>query len=305
MKTATVIAAFFLFTLSGCASKPAPPDITTAETAPRTTEAATEAKVSTEAEAAKPITASEQLSSGKTTTIKTSQGNIEIQPTVVDMASRDDPATPEDEAAEQYNDPLEGWNRAIFGFNHVAYSYALIPLVKGYEYVLPDVVRSKIGNAFSNIREPLSLLNNLAAGEVKDAGTNLGRFLINSTVGILGLFDPATAWFDLPAAKQSLADTLAGYNVSPGPYLVLPILGQNNVRGSTSVVSEVLLDPLRQITSPPDTYYLQGVGAVDTFSDRARVYEKLYQQAEDPYLYFRNQFLQGVKRDDAFNTLAE
>ncbi|SEH61039.1 phospholipid-binding lipoprotein MlaA [Rheinheimera pacifica] len=301
MKTATVITAFFLFTLSGCASKPAPPDITTAEIAQQATDPAAES-----AAAADPLTATEQLSSGKTTTIKTSQGDIEIQPTVVDMASRDDPETPEDEAAEQqYNDPLEGWNRAMFSFNHVAYSYALIPLVKGYEYVLPDVVRSKIGNAFSNIREPLSLLNNLAAGEVKDAGTNLGRFLINSTVGILGLFDPATAWFDLPPAKQSLADTLAGYNVSPGPYLVLPILGQNNVRGSTSVVSGVLLDPLRQITSPPDTYYLQGVDAVDTFSDRARVYEKLYQQADDPYLYFRNQFLQGVKRDDAFNKQPE
>jgi phospholipid-binding lipoprotein MlaA len=302
MKTATVIAAFFLFTLSGCASKPAPPDSTTAETAQQTTAPAAEPAVAAKPE---PLTATEQLSSGKTTTIKTSQGNIEIQPTVVDMASRDDPATPENEAAEQYNDPLEGWNRAMFGFNHVAYSYALIPLVKGYEYVLPDAVRSKIGNAFSNIREPLSLLNNLAAGEVKDAGTNLGRFLINSTVGILGLFDPATAWFNMPAAKQSLADTLAGYNVSPGPYLVLPILGQNNVRGSTSVVSGVLLDPLRQITSPPDTYYLQGVDAVDTFSDRARVYEKLYQQADDPYLYFRNQFLQGVKRDDAFNNQPE
>jgi phospholipid-binding lipoprotein MlaA len=304
MKPVNLTAGLFILLLAGCASKPVPPDITTAETAQQTTQAATESEAAAEPEA-EPITASEQLSSGKTTTIKTSQGNIEIAPTVVDMASRDDPATPENEATEQYNDPLEGWNRAIFGFNHVAYSYALIPLVKGYEYVLPDVVRSKIGNAFSNIREPLSLLNNLAAGEVKDAGTNLGRFLINSTVGILGLFDPATAWFDLPAAKQSLADTLAGYNVSPGPYLVLPILGQNNVRGSTSVVSEVLLDPLRQITSPPDTYYLQGVGAVDTFSDRARVYEKLYQQAEDPYLYFRNQFLQGVKRDDAFNTQPE
>ncbi|MDP5138480.1 VacJ family lipoprotein, partial [Rheinheimera baltica] len=177
----------------------------------------------------------------------------------------------------------------------------LIPLAKGYEYITPAPVRDKIGNAFSNIREPLSMLNNLAAGELKDAGTNLGRFLINTTIGILGLFDPATAWFDLPEAKQSIADTLAGYGVAPGPYLVLPLLGQNNVRGSTSVVSEYLLDPIGQVTNPPDTYYLQGVDAVDSFSDRARVYEELYRQAEDPYLYFRNQFLQGVKRDDHFS----
>lgn len=297
MKPVILLTGLCLLALAGCTTKPVPPEAVPVNIAPADTAQPT----------AKPaeLSAAEQLSSGQATTIETSQGSIAIQPTVVDMANRDAPGTPEDEAAAQYNDPLEGWNRAMFGFNHVAYSYALIPLAKGYEYAVPDVVRSKIGNAFSNIREPLNLLNNLAAGEVKDAGTNLGRFLINSTIGLLGLFDPATAWFELPAAKQSLGDTLAGYNVSPGPYLVLPILGQNNVRGSTSVVSGVLLDPLRQVTSTPDTYYLQGVDAVDTFSDRARVYEKLYQQAEDPYLYFRNQFLQGVKRDDAFNKQAE
>jgi phospholipid-binding lipoprotein MlaA len=302
MKPVILLTGLLLLTLAGCAAKPEQAEIAAAETVQPETKAA-EAVQPT----AKPaeLSAAEQLSSGQSTTIETSQGSIEIKPTVVDMASRDDPETPEDEATEQYNDPLEGWNRAIFGFNHVAYSYALIPLAKGYEYVLPDVVRSKIANAFRNIREPLSLLNNLAAGEIKDAGTNLGRFLLNSTVGLLGLFDPATAWFNLPTAKQSLADTLAGYNVGPGPYLVLPILGQNNLRGSTSVVSEVLLDPLRQVTSTPDTYYLQGVDVVDNFSDRARVYETLYQRADDPYLYFRNQFLQGVKRDDAFNNLAE
>lgn len=291
MTSNTTLSLVLLLLLSGCASQPqTPPEDTLA---PITSSQSTDDSANTE------LTASEQLSSGKTATIETSQGRIEIEPTVVDMAERA-PATGE-EQAQQYNDPLEGWNRGTFAFNHFTYTYALIPLAKGYEYITPAPVRDKIGNAFSNIREPLSMLNNLAAGELKDAGTNLGRFLINTTIGILGLFDPATAWFDLPEAKQSIADTLAGYGVAPGPYLVLPILGQNNVRGSTSVVSEYLLDPIGQVTNPPDTYYLQGVDAVDSFSDRARVYEELYRQAEDPYLYFRNQFLQGVKRDDHFS----
>lgn len=290
MTSNTTLSLILLLLLSGCASQPqTPPEDTPAPI----TSQSTDDSANTE------LTASEQLSSGKTATIETSQGRIEIEPTVVDMAERA-PATGE-EQAQQYNDPLEGWNRGTFAFNHFTYTYALIPLAKGYEYITPAPVRDKIGNAFSNIREPLSMLNNLAAGELKDAGTNLGRFLINTTIGILGLFDPATAWFDLPEAKQSIADTLAGYGVAPGPYLVLPILGQNNVRGSTSVVSEYLLDPIGQVTNPPDTYYLQGVDAVDSFSDRARVYEELYRQAEDPYLYFRNQFLQGVKRDDHFS----
>ncbi|MDP5150095.1 MlaA family lipoprotein [Rheinheimera baltica] len=291
MTSNTTLSLILLLLLSGCASQPqTPPEDTPA---PITSSQSTDDSANTE------LTASEQLSSGKTATIETSQGRIEIEPTVVDMAERA-PATGE-EQAQQYNDSLEGWNRGTFAFNHFTYTYALIPLAKGYEYITPAPVRDKIGNAFSNIREPLSMLNNLAAGELKDAGTNLGRFLINTTIGILGLFDPATAWFDLPEAKQSIADTLAGYGVAPGPYLVLPLLGQNNVRGSTSVVSEYLLDPIGQVTNPPDTYYLQGVDAVDSFSDRARVYEELYRQAEDPYLYFRNQFLQGVKRDDHFS----
>ena len=291
MTSNTTLSLILLLLLSGCASQPqTPPEDTPA---PITSSQSTDDSANTE------LTASEELSSGKTATIETSQGRIEIEPTVVDMAERA-PATGEEQAL-QYNDPLEGWNRGTFAFNHFTYTYALIPLAKGYEYITPAPVRDKIGNAFSNIREPLSMLNNLAAGELKDAGTNLGRFLINTTIGILGLFDPATAWFDLPEAKQSIADTLAGYGVAPGPYLVLPILGQNNVRGSTSVVSEYLLDPIGQVTNPPDTYYLQGVDAVDSFSDRARVYEELYRQAEDPYLYFRNQFLQGVKRDDHFS----
>src|SRR5690606_2176090 len=220
MTSNTTLSLLLLLLLSGCASQP--------QTSPEGTPPPIASSQSTDDSASAELSAAEQLSSGKTATIETSQGRIEIEPTVVDMAERD--AATGAEPAQQYNDPLEGWNRGTFAFNHFTYTYALIPLAKGYEYITPVPVRDKIGNAFSNIREPLSMLNNLAAGELKDAGTNLGRFLINTTIGLLGLFDPATAWFDLPEAKQSIADTLAGYGVAPGPYLVLPILGQNNVR---------------------------------------------------------------------------
>lgn len=244
---------------------------------------------------------SEQLSRGRTTSIETSQGHLTLQPTVVDMQAQGSADAPDSEQKSvEFHDPLQWWNRGVFQFNHLTYTYGLIPIVKGYEFITPTPVRDGIGNAFLNIREPLNLLNNLAAGEVKDASINLGRFLVNSTVGLLGLFDPATAWFNLPAARQSLDATLARYNVGIGPYLVLPFFGQNSLRGSVSLVSDTLLDPLRHITSPPDTYYLQAVDVVDSYSDRVLLYEKLYQEAEDPYLYFRNQFLQGVKRDDAF-----
>ncbi|SNY54873.1 phospholipid-binding lipoprotein MlaA [Arsukibacterium tuosuense] len=292
--------------LAGCAAKPEP----TASAA-----ASEDRSVSSsQADKAKPEdnepTAAEQLSAGQTTKVETSQGTLELEPTVVDMepVADDSAAAEADGAADAeksastplYHDPLEGWNRAVFRFNHVSYTYVLIPVAKGYEKVLPAPVRDKVGNAFANIREPLNLVNNALTGDFKGAGSNLGRFLINSTIGILGLFDPATAWFDIAKSKQSIADTLSHYQVGNGPYLVLPILGQSDVRGASSVLGEAFLHPLNQLVGAPDAYYLQGVNVINSFSDRANLYQTLYKQADDPYIYFRNQHLQGLKRDEAY-----
>lgn len=244
-------------------------------------------------------TAAEQLSAGQATRITTSQGTLELEPTVVDMEPADSDTAGED-VASGYDDPLEGWNRAVFRFNHVSYTYALIPLAKGYEKVLPAPVRDKVGNAFANIREPLNLVNNALSGNFKGAGANFGRFVINSTLGIFGLFDPAESWFEIAKSRRSIADTLSHYQVGHGPYLVLPILGQSDLRGASSVVGEALLHPLNHLADTPELYYLQGVNTINSFSDRADLYRTLYQQAEDPYIYFRNQHLQGIKRDEAY-----
>ncbi|MBT0586689.1 MlaA family lipoprotein [Alteromonas oceanisediminis] len=238
----------------------------------------------------------ETLSQGKAVTIQTSQGVLQVEPTVVDMVDEDGGSG----EPTVYYDPLEPFNRAIFKFNHVTYTYALLPAARGYKAVVPAPVRQSIGNAFDNIREPVNLLNNLATGNVEGAGTNLGRFLINSTIGVLGLFDPASTWFDIPPQQQTIGDALAHYHVGSGAYLVLPFLGQSSVRGTTSLIGEGFLNPIRYLTSPPDTYYLYGTDGFSDFSEQSDPYEELYQQAEDPYLYFRNQYLQGVKRDAAF-----
>ncbi|WP_333609599.1 MlaA family lipoprotein [Arsukibacterium sp.] len=244
--------------------------------------------------------AAKRLAAGQTTRITTSQGTIEIEPTVVDMQVLAEDAEPGSEPASIYYDPLESWNRAVFRFNHVSYTYASIPLAKGYETVLPLPVRDKVGNAFANIREPLNLVNNALSGEIKGAGANVSRFVINSTLGIFGLFDPATSWFDIAESKRSIADTLGHYNVGHGPYLVLPILGQSDLRGATSVVGEAVFHPLNQVLDTPDLYYVQGLNITNSFADRAKLYQTLYQQSADPYIYFRNQHLQALKRDQAF-----
>lgn len=236
------------------------------------------------------------LSRYEPTQIKTSNGVITVQPTVV---------APTDEVSERleinaesdYYDPLEFINRPLFTFNHYTYKYALIPIAKGYKAVLPDPVRNSVAKAFDNIREPLNLVNNGLSGEFSEAGNNLGRFLINSTVGLLGFFDPASTWFGIDKKPQSFSQTLMKYDVGSGAYIVLPILGQSDLRGTTSIVSESLVHPTKYIFGSPEDMAARGVDAVDNFSQQADLYETLYEQAEDPYIYFRNQYIQNINRD--------
>ncbi|MBU2977182.1 VacJ family lipoprotein [Alteromonas sp. C1M14] len=244
-----------------------------------------------------PVSRVDTLSKGKSVTIETSQGSLDVAPTVVSVGDeqQNDPS-----GDIVYNDPWESVNRAIFSFNHFTYQYALLPLSDGYRYVVPGGVRDKIGNAFDNLREPLNLLNNTFSGELDEAGTNLGRFLINSTVGLLGLFDPATDWFDIAPQKQTIANTLQHYDINAGPYLVLPILGPSDSRGAFSTLTEGVIHPVNYVADPPETYQLRIVDGVDDFSSQSDVYRSLYEQADDPYIYFRNQYIQGQRRDELF-----
>ena len=245
-------------------------------------------------------TKAETLAQGKPTTIKTSNGEIEVTPTVV--APSDNVHKGIQSANSDYYDPLESINRAIFSFNNIAYRYLLIPAAKGYNLVVPNEVKTKVGNVFNNINEPINFLSNLAAFEGQDAGRNLGRFLINSTIGIAGLFDPAATWFDIQKADQSVGDTLTHYNVKSGPYLVLPLLGQSDMRSATSVISEALMNPIRLTVDSPQSTLILGLGTFNSVSSQIGIYTPLYDQAEDPYVYFRNQYIQGRNRDQAFKS---
>ncbi|NVK54840.1 MAG: VacJ family lipoprotein [Alteromonadaceae bacterium] len=290
MNYKSTLIAFWLVVLAGCSSVPPPEQTSTANTAATQKQQKSQQRVSEQ---------TEQLSQGQKVSIATSQGEISVEPAVVAVANAEQssgqvPSTPD------YYDPWEGFNRSMFSFNHAAYEYVLIPVTDGYKAVLPQPVRSSVGNFFANLREPLNLLNNLFSGDVDDAGSNLGRFLINSTVGVLGLFDPATSWFDIEKKRRSIADTLTHYGVGSGPFLVLPILGQSDVRGGFSVLTEGLIHPVNQIADSPQNLQLRAVDGVDDFSKQSETYQTLYNEAQDPYLYFRNQYLQGQARDTLY-----
>lgn len=202
---------------------------------------------------------------------------------------------------DDYSDPLIGMNRAIFAFNDVTYRYALIPASKGYLYVMPEPARLGVGNFFYNLKSPIYIVNNLLQAKPKDAGVNLMRFGINTTVGILGLFDPAKHWFELEKADTTLGDTLAQYGAGYGVYLVVPFLGPSDLRTGTSTLIEGYLHPIRYLLEDDrERLLVQGFDYFQEFAPSAEDYENLREESDDPYIFFRNMYLQGLQRDTEY-----
>jgi phospholipid-binding lipoprotein MlaA len=197
-----------------------------------------------------------------------------------------------------YSDPFEFINRPIFAFNNFADKYSPIPLAKGYNYALPQPACESVSDVFSTIREPLNLINNTLTGEIGEAGNNLDRFLINSTVGVLGLFDPAAAWFGLEAKPQNFSQTLMNYDVAGGVYIVLPLLGQSDLRNTPSIITEGFVYPLNYVLRGHDNTIARTVSGVGDFSTQMDTYITLFDLADDPYLYFRNLYIQITNRDE-------
>ena len=151
-------------------------------------------------------------------------------------------------AGEEY-DPWEPMNANIFEFNLKVDRFVLKPVAKGYNFVMPDLVQVGISNIFSNLRFAPRFLNNVFQGKLKGAGIEVGRFLINSTVGLAGFFDLAKK-VDLVTPEEDFGQTLGFYGVKPGPYLVLPFLPPFTVRDFVGFVGDVFLNPINWLVAP-------------------------------------------------------
>ena len=140
-------------------------------------------------------------------------------------------------------DPWENLNRGTFAFNQSFDKYLLSPLAKGYRFIFPTEVRSGIRNFLSNLSEPWSSINSVLQGDLKNSGTTIARFIINTTLGVLGLFDVATE-VGLKKQKEDFGQTLAVHGVGPGPYLMLPFLGPSTLRDALGKVTSLYADPV-------------------------------------------------------------
>ncbi len=204
-------------------------------------------------------------------------------------------------AYRDYRDPLMPVNRVMFKINDVTYRYALIPLSKGYLWLMPDPVERGIGNFFQNLREPLYAVNHLLQLKSGRMSRSSLRLVINSTVGLLGIFDPADAWFDLSREETGFDETLGYYGLGYGIYLVLPLFGPSDLRGAAGRVGSYFVSPIPYLTDQPVTTGVHGVDTLQDFAPTADDYNTLRRRSEDPYIFFRNLYLQGVQRDVRHN----
>jgi len=134
-------------------------------------------------------------------------------------------------------DPLESTNRKIYKFNDALDRAVLKPVAKGYRFVLPDLVEKGVSNFFSNIDDINVIINDLLQGKLRQAGSDTGRFLYNSSAGLLGIMDVSTR-AGMVKHNESLGQTLGVWGLGEGPFLMLPLFGPNNARSSAGLVTE-------------------------------------------------------------------
>ena len=188
-------------------------------------------------------------------------------------------------------DPLEPWNRAMFTFNDKLYFWVAKPVAMGYSAIVPEWGRVRVRNIFKNITMPVRFVNNLLQLKIKGAGTELLRFVFNTTAGVGGMFDVAKN-IDLNAQNEDFGQTLGVYGIGNGFYLVWPVLGPSSLRDTVGTVGDFFLDPVNYI-SPNKS--LIGVRSFDYTNDTSLHigdYEDLKESALDPYVSFRNAYFQ-------------
>ena len=188
-------------------------------------------------------------------------------------------------------DPLEPLNRGVYKFNDAVDQALFTPVAKGYKAVLPNPVRTGVGNFFANIDDALIAVNNLLQFKFGAALSDVGRLLTNTTIGVGGLFDVASS-FGLEKHNEDFGQTLGYWGIGDGPFLMLPLLGPSNVRDTVGLAAYYYLDPVLNLSHIPTRSTLGAIRFVDR---RARLLdaEKILDEAAlDPYTFLRDAYIQ-------------
>ena len=194
------------------------------------------------------------------------------------------------EARADY-DPLQPMNRKVFWFNDKLNVYVLEPITKGWNHVASKPVQRSVSNFFTNLRSPIVVVNDLLQGKVKNGASDVGRFAVNTTIGVLGFFDRATP-LGLEQHVEDFGQTLGWWGVPAGPYLVIPIIGPSNPRDGVGLFADSAASVLPWFVQ---WEILFGVRAAEIVNTRALLLQEIdeaKQASFDYYVFVRNAYLQ-------------
>ena len=207
-----------------------------------------------------------------------------------------EPSTLEDDLSaigiDAINDPIEPVNRVIFAFNDVVDTMILRPIATIYGFLMPEVMKSAVRRMFKNLNQPVVFANDLLQLDVIDASAAAGRFAINSTVGVLGIFDVAQS-IGLEAHTADFGQTLHSYGLSAGPYIVLPILGPSNARDAAGKGVEFFLQPLPYILNSEVNFAIKATNAIAFRETLLKPLDELRTSSVDYYAALRAAYYQN------------
>ena len=198
----------------------------------------------------------------------------------------------EEESVPQVRDPLERLNRGIFAFNDFFYFKFLKPVARGYGFITPEPVRVRVKNFFYNIGFPVRFVNDIFQIKFKRAGQGTCRFVFNSTVGILGFFNPAQKYPWLNPPPEDTGQTLGTWGIGNGFYIVLPILGPSTLRDSVGFAGDCFLQPVSYIKPFYISLGARSYEVVNKTSLSIGEYESFKESALDPYTAFKDAYIQ-------------
>jgi phospholipid-binding lipoprotein MlaA len=204
-------------------------------------------------------------------------------------------ATTDPEFADP-RDPLEDFNRAMYSFNDGLDRALVKPLAQGYNAIIPGPVNRGVTNFFNNIDDVTSAVNNLLQFKIGRALSDVSRVMVNTTVGVAGLFDVASN-MNIPRYDEDFGQTLGTWGVASGPYIVLPIVGPSSGRDTVGWVVDWFTNPIYYLEDDTVRWGLYGLRFVDRRADLLNASRVLDEAALDPYAFVRDAYLQKRQND--------
>ena len=198
-------------------------------------------------------------------------------------------------------DPYESVNRKIFAFNDGFYEHIVFPIERGYRKITTPTIRDRVSSFINNMDEPISTFNYILQLNPKAAAISVIRFVINSTLGLAGLFDVAGGW-GMVQDQTSLGETMASWCLADGPYLVVPFIGPSNPRNFVGSMADFVADPVYWMTyndanySAKISYPYTAVKYVSKLESYMDLYLSLTKNAVDPYVAIRSAYLQNQRQ---------